>query len=93
MKFVSIVLATLLVFMFQSSFVLPTDRKVDVTAVIEELQALTQRLESDSDVKVVDEQTYTRGSIFELQLLLKDLINAISSLSQSMTSLRRCECG
>lgn len=93
MKFVSIVLPTLLVFMFQSSFAISKDkyRKVDMTAEIEDVQALIQDLESaDSGMMDVNAQT-AGGPLFQLQLLLRDLIRAIGNLSRTMA--RRCQCG
>ena len=90
MKFVSIALPMLLVIMFQSSLASPNDREVDIAAEIEDVQALIQNLESNSDTMDVNAQIVGGGQIFQLQLLLRDLIRAIGNLSRSMT--RKCAC-
>lgn len=64
-------------------------RKVDTTAEIEDVQALIQDLETDSGMIDVSAQT-VGGPLFQLQLLLSDLIRAIGSLSRTMA--RQCKC-
>lgn len=90
MKVVSIVVPVLLVLMVQSSFALPKERKEDITAVIENVQELIRDVESMCDKMVVNAQT-VGGPVFQLQLLLRDLILAIGRLSRSMA--RTCRCG
>ena len=62
-----------------------------MTAEIEDVQALIQDLESaDSGMMDVNAQT-AGGRLFQLQLLVRDLIRAIGNLNRTMA--RRCQCG
>lgn len=92
MKFaIIIVVSTLLVLVYQSSFATARGKQMDVAAVVESVQSLIQNIESETGKLAVNQQT-TGGPLFQLQLLFKDLIQAIGNLQRSVRLASRLSC-